>query len=825
MPPAQKTPARRAPRDKDTSEEEEQASPPSAPLFNVDSPPLGPSNKVCTTSERQVSVVYNSISSMPEYAHLSFEELRYRHVSGATPVTTLEELQAREREANQRAKEANQKAKDANQRAKDANQRADEAQRETIELKRRLCEVTKDNEAMQVIMKIRYADNLQALKKRLVDTEDKCAKREAAHTGLQSRYKELLYCCIQDRRTIELSCEDDTRTVFVHENVAQSFPDLLDLKTLPDGRRVGRLPCTASALVTFQFFASVWFDADLRKSFWKYLDDCENRDLRLREWLRVHATSKDVSGLQKILGAIVSDECDNATCMAALVEVRHEEVPPVVQEARKRCRELLFSRYTREALKSTDASFSKCGALEFYDVHEAVQTLVADSNICVHGTASLDVDPLAFKEHVNIKLNGTVIHASLSSNAANGPSFFVKAVGTVRRHTCISAKLSIGYASHKHLLIEIPVHVVSSQGWGFVNVSSWPKVLTPFLQDGKIRLHVDVRTHSTRLQTDLLCRWARENFHKYGFSERASQLEDDCDDYDDDSDDEDDDKQATLRFYASIRFYHKHVDLTRYSSVFDILCTSLSFRLGRSDCLTSPGIRDHYVPVEFLRIAVEKWQAMTQECALPLLTRWARLASTSDVLSVAMVCRYLEKLSMDELEHAVSHGAFSRLRHFAHVRKLVESSLQLRTDGTYDDDAPVELKCPITLQVMVDPVITMDGHTYDRVAIERYLEISLTSPMTGMPLVDDTLVPNWSLKKILENHNAAKPPLSQTQRDAIMKRLFPFPVTAKLSIGFFGRVCLTLTPPERGTVSSKRRHQGVPDDSEASNHVDKASKC
>lgn len=39
------------------------------------------------------------------------------------------------------------------------------------------------------------------------------------------------------------------------------------------------------------------------------------------------------------------------------------------------------------------------------------------------------------------------------------------------------------------------------------------------------------------------------------------------------------------------------------------------------------------------------------------------------------------------------------------------------------DDAPMSFRCPITLQVMSDPVITADGHTYERAAIEHWLQV------------------------------------------------------------------------------------------------------
>ena len=56
------------------------------------------------------------------------------------------------------------------------------------------------------------------------------------------------------------------------------------------------------------------------------------------------------------------------------------------------------------------------------------------------------------------------------------------------------------------------------------------------------------------------------------------------------------------------------------------------------------------------------------------------------------------------------------------------------------------LCCPITTQEMVDPVLTMDGQTYERAAILAWLAKSATSPMTGEPLQSTRLVPNVAIK-------------------------------------------------------------------------------
>jgi len=63
--------------------------------------------------------------------------------------------------------------------------------------------------------------------------------------------------------------------------------------------------------------------------------------------------------------------------------------------------------------------------------------------------------------------------------------------------------------------------------------------------------------------------------------------------------------------------------------------------------------------------------------------------------------------------------------------------------------------CPITQDLMADPVVTADGHTYEREAILRWLHkqqscgLPCTSPLTGEPLEHINLVPNVALRGLI----------------------------------------------------------------------------
>ncbi|OQR99588.1 hypothetical protein ACHHYP_05547 [Achlya hypogyna] len=64
--------------------------------------------------------------------------------------------------------------------------------------------------------------------------------------------------------------------------------------------------------------------------------------------------------------------------------------------------------------------------------------------------------------------------------------------------------------------------------------------------------------------------------------------------------------------------------------------------------------------------------------------------------------------------------------------------------------------CPITHEVMEDPVQTEDGTTYERSAIARWLLLRRTSPATNIELLSTTLVPNRALKNALDEFKSLK---------------------------------------------------------------------
>ena len=85
------------------------------------------------------------------------------------------------------------------------------------------------------------------------------------------------------------------------------------------------------------------------------------------------------------------------------------------------------------------------------------------------------------------------------------------------------------------------------------------------------------------------------------------------------------------------------------------------------------------------------------------------------------------------------------------------------------DDAelepPIDLLCPIGSALFKDPVMTDDGHSYERENILEWFKRTRSSPLTGKELYDSRLRPNFAVKKLAEEFEA-KRVAHKVKRDA-----------------------------------------------------------
>ena len=97
---------------------------------------------------------------------------------------------------------------------------------------------------------------------------------------------------------------------------------------------------------------------------------------------------------------------------------------------------------------------------------------------------------------------------------------------------------------------------------------------------------------------------------------------------------------------------------------------------------------------------------------------------------------------------------------------MAEAEARAKRASDAATDAAKTLLCPITQTAMSDPVVALDGHTYERDAVERWFAQpahaveNVISPSTSAPLANLTLRPNHTLRSLMRNYHRPEPPVS-----------------------------------------------------------------
>ena len=98
--------------------------------------------------------------------------------------------------------------------------------------------------------------------------------------------------------------------------------------------------------------------------------------------------------------------------------------------------------------------------------------------------------------------------------------------------------------------------------------------------------------------------------------------------------------------------------------------------------------------------------------------------------------------------------------------------------------APVRKQC----EIMGDPVIAADGHSYERKAIKKWFKVSLVSPKTGVTLSHGNVTRNFTLRAAINSY------VNQQLRDGGSSSRSTADRGATASIGeHSGRVAIELT--------------------------------
>ncbi|KAK6936854.1 U-box domain [Dillenia turbinata] len=123
------------------------------------------------------------------------------------------------------------------------------------------------------------------------------------------------------------------------------------------------------------------------------------------------------------------------------------------------------------------------------------------------------------------------------------------------------------------------------------------------------------------------------------------------------------------------------------------------------------------------------------------------LKETKELAILGLSCAELRRKDRPDLKDQIL-PALEKLKEIANRARNSDSPIRRVP--------PNHFICPIVKDVMTDPCVAADGYTYERRAIEKWLEEKGTSPMTNLQLPNKNLVPNYTLLSAIMEWKSSK---------------------------------------------------------------------
>ncbi|XWS07613.1 hypothetical protein CRYUN_Cryun41cG0004100 [Craigia yunnanensis] len=122
------------------------------------------------------------------------------------------------------------------------------------------------------------------------------------------------------------------------------------------------------------------------------------------------------------------------------------------------------------------------------------------------------------------------------------------------------------------------------------------------------------------------------------------------------------------------------------------------------------------------------------------------LIVVSNINNLISLVSYSKSLIFSSEESEKTNENIKQQPYASINRNLDQSS----SSQSMSSNIPDEFRCPISLDLMKDPVIVASGHTYDRNSIAQWINTGhRTCPKSGQRLIHMALIPNYSLKSLV----------------------------------------------------------------------------
>lgn len=153
------------------------------------------------------------------------------------------------------------------------------------------------------------------------------------------------------------------------------------------------------------------------------------------------------------------------------------------------------------------------------------------------------------------------------------------------------------------------------------------------------------------------------------------------------------------------------------------------------DMLSSSGLRR---PMDFVE-EISKLQAEAE-----------KQAGTGGLIVVSNINNLISFVSLSKTT------IFSEDEHLEHNEDMKKRKNPMNSTNDHSlshstvFNVPDEFRCPISLDLMNDPVIVASGHTYDRNSIAQWINTGHhTCPKSGQRLIHMALIPNYALRSLI----------------------------------------------------------------------------
>ncbi|PAN22262.1 hypothetical protein PAHAL_4G007400 [Panicum hallii] len=172
-------------------------------------------------------------------------------------------------------------------------------------------------------------------------------------------------------------------------------------------------------------------------------------------------------------------------------------------------------------------------------------------------------------------------------------------------------------------------------------------------------------------------------------------------------------------------------------------------------CKKRSDTQDMELSMDFMMIIQNKEDGKADRAILERLAKKLELQSLADLRAETMAIKKLINERNGQQQESTKHiiellHKFKEIAGIDEKNILGDVSIPKYLEKCPSLMIPNDFLCPISLEIMTDPVIIASGRTYERRSIQKWLDAGQrTCPKTQQPLAHLSLAPNFALKNLI----------------------------------------------------------------------------